>query len=226
MKKYLVKIEDSIMPQSYTFDQLIDTGLLDNVDDKIKVKLEGDSVWITARDYPFSDVENSVGNEVGTMQIEQRPSTQRVTHSVLLSNTTITSHTTPQPRVRELRRRIPIESTQQRTINPMPTTPSILNTWNWGAFSLSWIWGVCNGIYWPLIMIACNFIPYIGVLCSLGICIYLGLKGNEMAWVNARQKGTDVYSFESTQGTWNKVGLVLFFVCFLIGALSVIIFLL
>jgi hypothetical protein len=108
----------------------------------------------------------------------------------------------------------------------MPTTPSILNTWNWGAFSLSWIWGVCNGIYWPLIMIACNFIPYIGVLCSLGICIYLGLKGNEMAWVNARQKGTDVYSFESTQGTWNMVGLVLFFACFLIGALSAIIFLL
>ena len=55
MKKYLVKIEESVLPQSYTFDQLIDAGLLDNVDDKIKVKLEGDSVWIIARDYPFSD---------------------------------------------------------------------------------------------------------------------------------------------------------------------------
>lgn len=75
-------------------------------------------------------------------------------------------------------------------------------------------------------MIACNFIPYIGVLCSLGICIYLGLKGNEMAWVKAKQKGTDVYSFESTQGNWNTVGLVLFFVCILLGALGVIILLL
>lgn len=37
MKKYLVKIEESVLPQSYTFDQLIDAGLLDNVDDKIKV---------------------------------------------------------------------------------------------------------------------------------------------------------------------------------------------
>lgn len=57
-RRYLVKIENTILPQSYSFDQLIDTGLLDNVDENIKVKLEGDSVWITARDYPFSDVEN------------------------------------------------------------------------------------------------------------------------------------------------------------------------
>lgn len=226
MKKYLVKIEDSILPQSYTFDQLIDAGLLDNVDDKIKVKLDGDSVWITARDYPFSDVENNVGNETVVTHREQRPSTQQVALAVSQPNTTRTTYATPQSRVRESQRTIPIERPLQKSINPMPSTPSILNTWNWGAFCLSWIWGVCNGIYWPLIIIACNFIPYIGVLFSLAICIFLGIKGNEMAWTNAKQKGTNVYSFESTQGTWNMVGLILFFVFILLGVLNGILFLL
>lgn len=221
MKKYLVKIEDSILPQSYTFDQLIDAGLLDNVDDKIKVKLEGDSVWITARDYPFSDIENNAGNDTVTTHRGQRQFTQQAAPTIHKSNTTRTTYAAQQ-HVRELQRTMP----QQRPINPMPTTPSILNTWNWGAFCLSWIWGVCNGIYWPLIMIACNFIPYIGVLLSLAICIFLGIKGNEMAWTNAKQKGTDVYSFENTQGTWNMVGLILFFVFILLGVLRGILFLL
>ena len=42
--------------------------------------------------------------------------------------------------------------------------PPILNLWNWGAFVLPWIWGVCNNIYWPLVIIALNFIPYAGPL--------------------------------------------------------------
>ena len=56
--KYQVKIEDSILPQLYTFDQLIDAGLLDDVDEKIKVRLNGDSTWVTARSFPFSDLES------------------------------------------------------------------------------------------------------------------------------------------------------------------------
>lgn len=223
MKKYLVKIEESVLPQSYTFDQLIEAGLLDNVDDKIKVKLEGDSVWITARDYPFSDVEISEENESSSAHTVQHISPRQVTtrprqyHAAKASPSTTSQH-----RTSEMRRTLPVERTHQRPVTQQPKTPSILSTWNWGAFCLSWIWSVCNGIYWPLIMIALNFIPYIGVLCSLGICIYLGLKGNEMAWVNAKQKGTDVYSFESTQGDWNMLGLVLFLIGILLSLIYVI----
>lgn len=208
MKKYLVQIEDAILPQNYTFDQLIDAGLLDHVDDKIKVKLEGNSVWITARDYPFSNVENIAGNEYVTTRIEQCPSYQQVPPHVCQYNTL--NYEASQPRTSQIRRTMPIERVYQRHVNSRSASPSILNKWNWGAFCLSWIWGVCNGIYWPLIMIACNFIPYVGLLCSLGICVYLGVNGNEMAWVNAKQKRTDIYSFESTQSAWNMVGLILF----------------
>lgn len=203
MRQYLVKIDDSILPRSFTFDQLIDAGLLDNVDDKIKVKLAGDSFWITARDYPFSDVENGEGYASPTIHDEQRFAASQVTPTVHQYSTAGTSY----------------ESS-------LPTTPSILNKWNWGAFCLSWIWGICNGIYWPLILIVCNFLPFIGILCSLGICVYLGLNGNDMAWTRAKQKGTSVYSFERRQEKWNKVGLVLFLVSLVLGVFGVLMFML
>lgn len=223
MKKYLVKIEDFELPRSYTFNQLIDAGLLDNVDDKIKVKLEGDSVWITARDYPFSDVEKSKDSESPFECRVQRIPPQQMTIHVSHYNTTENSHSgMSQPCISEMRRTIPEEKTYQRPPKPQPNTSSILNTWNWGAFCLSWVWSVCNGIYWPLIMIVFNFIPYIGILFSLGTCIYLGLKGNELAWVQAKQNGMDVYSFESTQGTWNMVGLVLFSISISLSLLYII----
>lgn len=114
------------------------------------------------------------------------------------------------------------QGTHQRKIHPQSSSPSILDTWNWGAFALSWIWGVCNGIYWPLLMIVLNFIPYIGVLCSLSICTYLGFKGNNMAWTNAKQKGTTVYSFERSQATWNIVGLILFAISILLAVIYVL----
>jgi len=199
-RRYLVKIENTILPQSYSFDQLIDTGLLDNVDENIKVKLEGDSVWITARDYPFSDVENVEDNISDTTNSRQYTSP----HSIF--------HFGGQQRISDTQCRLP----------PQPTSPSILDTWNWGAFTLSWIWGVCNGIYWPLCMIVCNFIPYFGVLCSLSICVYLGFKGNKMAWTNARQKEITAYSFERTQATWNILGLILFIISVLLAVIYVL----
>ena len=27
--------------------------------------------------------------------------------------------------------------------------PNEIKGWNWGAFFFNWIWGVCNGVYWP-----------------------------------------------------------------------------
>ena len=37
--KYQVKINDSVLPKSFSFDELIDNGLLDNKDENIKVRL-------------------------------------------------------------------------------------------------------------------------------------------------------------------------------------------
>jgi hypothetical protein len=54
MNRYQVKIENSVLPECYSFDELIANGLLDERDENIQVKLINDSEWVTARDYPFS----------------------------------------------------------------------------------------------------------------------------------------------------------------------------
>lgn len=62
MNKYLVKIEESLLPDSFTFDELIANGLLDERDEKIQVKLIGENEWVIARDYPFDKNETLINN--------------------------------------------------------------------------------------------------------------------------------------------------------------------
>lgn len=77
--------------------------------------------------------------------------------------------------------------------------------WNWGAFTFSWLWGVSNRIYWPLIIM----IPFVGWVAWPIIAILLGIKGNQWAWEKA-QNTTDAEKFMRTQKTWNTVGLIFF----------------
>ena len=97
---------------------------------------------------------------------------------------------------------------------------SIVNKWNWGAFALPVIWGLFNGVYWPIIVgiiatvarrIADNnanmeIIYYSIFAILLTIRIILGLKGNKMAWEHAR-KHQRIEKFESSQKTWGIIGI-------------------
>lgn len=199
--KYQVKIDDSVMPELYTFDQLIDEGLLDEIDEKIKVRLNGEDVWQTARSYPFADKEkntelphNSTRESKGTSQF-----------SNCEHNASSTQHTDYECHNRNVQQDIPMY-------------PSIVDKWNWGAFCLSWIWGLFNGLYWPLIIVVFNFIPYIGVFLSICICFYLGKRGNMLAWMIAERKGLTVKHYIDIQKKWNIVGILFFplLVCFVI----------
>ena len=91
--------------------------------------------------------------------------------------------------------------------NPYQIPPEI-KKWNWGAFFFSWLWAVCNGVYWPLIIIVFNFIPFIGGLASLGIRIALGIKGNEWAWES--KSWNNVEHFKRVQHRWSMVSLFVF----------------
>lgn len=82
--------------------------------------------------------------------------------------------------------------------------PDHLNRWNWGAFYFSWLWGVCNGVYWPLLM----FIPVIGWITIPFIVIYLGVKGNELAW--QKRKWDSAEHFTATQHKWAVAALCMF----------------
>ncbi|HEX7364133.1 MAG TPA: serine/threonine protein kinase, partial [Dehalococcoidia bacterium] len=54
--------------------------------------------------------------------------------------------------------------------------PTEIKEWNWGAFFLTWIWGIGNRVW--LAFIALAPLPFVG----LAMGILLGIKGNEWAW--------------------------------------------
>lgn len=86
--------------------------------------------------------------------------------------------------------------------------PAEIQGWNWGAFWLTWIWGIGNNTMIALLaLIAC---------ISPVVAIYMGLKGSELAWRNRRFEG-GVAEFKKVQGAWAKWGWILFAVSAAIG---------
>ena len=59
MVKYEVRIDGTTFDRLLTLDELLDNGLLDDYDPNIQVRAKGESKWITALDYPYSEKENS-----------------------------------------------------------------------------------------------------------------------------------------------------------------------
>ena len=71
--------------------------------------------------------------------------------------------------------------------------------WSWGGFFLTWIWGVCNGVYIAFLA----FIPYVGPIIMPFV---LGAKGKEWAWRNKRWDSVE--SFRRSQRSWAIGGLI------------------
>lgn len=72
--------------------------------------------------------------------------------------------------------------------------------WNWGAFVFNWLWAIFHKMYWPLMIIPIAIIPRIGALISFGICILLGIKGNEWAWKSEAWDSAE--HFNNVQHKW------------------------
>lgn len=83
-----------------------------------------------------------------------------------------------------------------------------IERWNWGAFFCSWLWGAFNGIYWPLFIILIAGIPYVGQVCSLCLCVYLGLNGSKMAWRTGKYHSFE--RFKNAQKNWAIGGIIWF----------------
>lgn len=94
-----------------------------------------------------------------------------------------------------------------------------IEKWNWGAFFCSWLWGVFNGVYWPLFIILVAAIPYIGQVCSLCLCVYLGLNGSKMAWRSGKYHSFE--SFLKAQRNW-AIGGVIWFIITIAGSIYVL----
>lgn len=102
-----------------------------------------------------------------------------------------------------------LENTSGQGVNAQ--VPAELKCFNWGAFLLNWIWGLGNSTYITLTIFASilvAWIPFVGGLVPLGLCIWFGMKGNEWAWKNKQWQSVE--HFNSVQKKWAIVGLILF----------------
>ena len=77
--------------------------------------------------------------------------------------------------------------------------------WNWGAFLLTWIWGVCNNTFIALLCL----IPAVSFI----MMFVLGAKGNEWAWCNKNWESVE--QFDQSQRRWALGGVLLWlaFIC-------------
>lgn len=82
-----------------------------------------------------------------------------------------------------------------------------MDKFNFGAFLSTWVWALCNHIFWPLVIIPISLIPYVGQIASLSLCSYLGIKGNRMAWNKSK---VPFDKFVSNQRKWIWIGIFLF----------------
>lgn len=74
----------------------------------------------------------------------------------------------------------------------MAALPPELTGWNWGAFFLTWIWGIGNSTFIAFL----TFIPFV----NLVMIFVLGAKGNEWAWQNKRWN--NIEHFKKVQKLW------------------------
>lgn len=126
----------------------------------------------------------------------------------------------PQPPVAQTS--VPTQ-TQPALTPPISTDPTAMNLeiqkeiskWNWGAFFLTWIWAIAHKVWWGLLAL----IP-IGIV-QLGIGIYLGVKGSELAW--QAQKYQSIDEFKKIEHKWAVAGLVVFIIIFVLFNISLII---
>jgi hypothetical protein len=94
----------------------------------------------------------------------------------------------------------------------MTALPAELSGWNWGAFFLSWIWGIGNNTWIAFL----TFIPFVNFV----MIFVLGAKGNEWAWQN--KKWNNFEHFKRVQKLWAIWGLILFLIGILFMFLVII----
>lgn len=97
-----------------------------------------------------------------------------------------------------------------------------LEQWNWGAFYFGWLWGVCHKVWPALLQLAVCFIPsllnvmgmahpLVAVVCliiNLGVAVWLGLKGTQMAWDNGAWSSME--EMRRCRSKWNVAALICF----------------
>ena len=106
---------------------------------------------------------------------------------------------------------------------------------NWGAFFLTWIWGLFNKSYLTLLMLPAQFLSWVifpfGYLITFGLAIWFGIEGNKWAWQNKRfesieqfhkyQKNFAIAGTIIAIVTWILIALLFLLIILVIGAAAI-----
>ena len=96
----------------------------------------------------------------------------------------------------------------------------IAKRFNWGAFFLSFIWGIFNKTPITLIIfIFCIFPKSISNILILICSIWFGIKGNTWAWQNKYWESVE--HFHSIQKKWAMAGIILIVIMLLFAIIAV-----
>lgn len=101
------------------------------------------------------------------------------------------------------------------TVPVQGDVPEEIKGFNFGAFSLNWIWAFAHrlpGLGAAILIL--SFIPCVGFI-NIGFAIYLGFKGNELAWKS--RPFQSVQQFKDTQRVWAIWGLIVFAAAIVFG---------
>jgi len=93
-----------------------------------------------------------------------------------------------------------------------PAMPAAVKRWNWGAFLMTWIWGLGNGTYVALLAL----LPVVNIVMA----VILGIIGGRWAWKNRRWESIE--QFTRVQGLWTAFGFGLLVGCLLILAFVIV----
>lgn len=115
---------------------------------------------------------------------------------------------------------------------------SAKNSWSWGGFLLSWIWALGHACWWPFFVViglvalsivtSIVFLPLgfvsIGILniFQLGLSIYLGIKGNSIAWANGCFDNLE--HFKAKEHRWTIAGIIVLLVSILLPLILLFVF--
>ncbi|GAB3511110.1 cytochrome c oxidase assembly factor Coa1 family protein [Pseudoxanthomonas daejeonensis] len=92
--------------------------------------------------------------------------------------------------------------------------PPEIDRWNWGAFVLTWIWGVCNNTFIALLM----FVPFANMVMPF----VLGARGSAWAWRNKRWESVEAFKAAQRKWAWWGLAALLLFVLLLVGIFAAV----
>jgi hypothetical protein len=87
--------------------------------------------------------------------------------------------------------------------------PLEVKGWNWGAFLLTWIWGIGNNV-WISLLALLGILPYIGWIAQIAMAIILGLRGSEWAWQSKRWENLEHFRKTQRSWMWWGIGVLIF----------------